>query len=177
MSPNLKRIAFVNPHSDPFGKIGEPDCGGQCIVEKELMKHLTALRPDLRVDSFTRHFGNKPESEAVNDRATVYRIPCGGPGFIRKEDLYEHLPEFEAGVLACIKKNGRSYDLLHGHYADGGLAAGRLAGSLKIPFVFTAHSLGRVKQQRLPGHDEFLTCSQQAIWHIRVLFDNHIRLV
>ena len=40
-------------------------------------------------------------------------------------------------------------DLIHGHYADAGLGGAQLARLLHIPFVFTGHSLGRVKRQRL----------------------------
>ncbi len=40
-------------------------------------------------------------------------------------------------------------DIIHGHYADAGLAGARLASLLHVPFVFTGHSLGRVKRQRM----------------------------
>jgi sucrose-phosphate synthase len=40
-------------------------------------------------------------------------------------------------------------DVIHGHYADAGYGGGQLARLLGIPFVFTGHSLGRVKRQRL----------------------------
>ncbi|MCA9038587.1 MAG: glycosyltransferase, partial [Planctomycetaceae bacterium] len=40
-------------------------------------------------------------------------------------------------------------DLIHGHYADAGFAGAQLSRLLHIPFVFTGHSLGRVKRQRL----------------------------
>lgn len=40
-------------------------------------------------------------------------------------------------------------DVIHGHYADAGYGGGQLARLLGIPFVFTGHSLGRVKLERL----------------------------
>lgn len=151
----LKRIAFVNPHSDPLGKIGEPDCGGQCIVEKELMRWLTEADPDIRVESYTRAHGGKPLEEKIGERATAYRIPCSGDAFIRKEDLYEHLPEFQENLLELWREKGYHYDILHGHYADGGALAHMVSGKLGIPYVFTAHSLGKVKQKDLPDENQF----------------------
>ena len=40
-------------------------------------------------------------------------------------------------------------DIIHGHYADAGLVGAQLAQLLHVPFIFTGHSLGRVKNQRL----------------------------
>jgi glycosyltransferase involved in cell wall biosynthesis len=144
------RVAFINPHSDPLGKIGEPDCGGQCIVEKALMENLTALSPGVRVDSYTRQWGEKPAFEKIGDRAGIFRISCKGNDFVRKEDLYESLPEFTENMLSRWQSKGLSYDILHAHYADGAAVAALASRRTGAPFVFTAHSLGRVKQKSLP---------------------------
>ena len=40
-------------------------------------------------------------------------------------------------------------DIIHGHYADAGYGGAQLARLLGIPFVFTGHSLGRIKKDRL----------------------------
>jgi sucrose-phosphate synthase len=50
--------------------------------------------------------------------------------------------------LMHFRRNGLP-DVIHGHYADAGAAGAQLARLLHIPFVFTGHSLGRVKRQRL----------------------------
>lgn len=39
--------------------------------------------------------------------------------------------------------------MIHGHYADAGEVAGRLAGALNVPMVLTGHSLGRNKFEQL----------------------------
>jgi sucrose-phosphate synthase len=39
--------------------------------------------------------------------------------------------------------------MIHGHYADAGYAGAQMARLLGVPFIFTGHSLGRVKQQTL----------------------------
>lgn len=146
----LRRILFVSPHSDPLGRIGDPDTGGQCVYERELARALAAISPDVSVDVFTRWYGSKLRVERIADRAMVYRIPCGGDSFIRKEDLGLVLPEFVANALAQASELGARYDLVHGHYWDGGVAGLALARHERVPFVFTSHSLGKVKQRDLP---------------------------
>ena len=146
----IRRILFVSPHSDPLGRIGDPDTGGQCVYERELARALAAISPDITVDVFTRWYGSKPREERIGERAMVYRIPCGGGDFIRKEDLGPTLPEFVANAQALAGGLGARYDLVHGHYWDGGVAGLALARVYHTPFVFTSHSLGKVKQRDLP---------------------------
>jgi len=147
---SIHRILFVSPHSDPLGRIGDPDTGGQCVYERELARALAGSAPDVAVDVFTRWYGSKLREERIADRAIVYRIPCGGDEFIRKEDLGPYLPEFVANAQAKARELGAQYDLVHGHYWDGGIAGLALARAYGTPFVFTSHSLGKVKQRDLP---------------------------
>lgn len=146
----IRRILFVSPHSDPLGRIGDPDTGGQCVYERELARALTNIAPGVQVDAFTRWHSDKPRVERIAEEATVYRVPCGGDGFIRKEDLDPVLPEFVANAQALAAEMGARYDLVHGHYWDGGVAGLWLARGWGLPFVFTSHSLGKVKQRDLP---------------------------
>ncbi|HZC06690.1 MAG TPA: glycosyltransferase [Ktedonobacterales bacterium] len=147
---SLRRILFVSPHSDPLGRIGDPDTGGQCVYERELARALAATSPDVAVDVFTRWYGTKARVERIAERAMVYRIPCGGDDFIRKEDLGPVIPEFVANARTQARDLGARYDLVHGHYWDGGVAGLALARLYHTPFVFTSHSLGKVKQRDLP---------------------------
>lgn len=146
----LRSICFLSPHSDPLGRIGDPDTGGQCIYERELARALTDLSPEITVDVYTRWYEPKSRVEHISERATVIRIPCGGDAFIRKEDLGPILPEFVAGVRDVIAANQRAYDVVHGHYWDGGAAARQLLADSSTPFFFTSHSLGKIKQRDLP---------------------------
>jgi sucrose-phosphate synthase len=63
--------------------------------------------------------------------------------------LWPYLEVFVDQCLKYFQKTGRVPDVIHGHYADAGYGGGQLARLLGIPFVFTGHSLGRVKRQRL----------------------------
>ena len=120
------------------------------MYERELARALAGISPDVSVDVYTRWYGSKPRVERIAERAMVYRIPCGGDAFIRKEDLGPVLPEFVANALAQANTLGVQYDLVHGHYWDGGVAGLALARHYHVPFVFTSHSLGKLKQRDLP---------------------------
>lgn len=152
---NRMRICFINPHSDPLAVIGEPDSGGQCVVEKELMENFTKIYPDIEIESYTRRWGNKPLVERVSESATVVRIECCGNDFIPKENLWECLPEFIKEMIKYWNKKNYKYDICHAHYADGGKASLLLKERIRMPLVFTAHSLGKLKQRVLPDEKKF----------------------
>lgn len=150
---------MVSPHSDPLGKLGEPDVGGQSVYEKELAKALVKL--GCEVDTYTRYYGEKLLFEEPTKGNRVIRIPCGGNDFIRKEELNKYLPEFADNMLAYVNEHDKEYDLIHSHYWDGGaLALGirdKLITSpqLSLPLTFTSHSLGIMKQLRLPDEEKY----------------------
>ncbi len=134
----------------------DADTGGQIkYVIEEGMKLSTQPGVE-RVDLFTRLINDKTVSddygvpiEEVGDKFRIIRIPCGGGKYHRKELLWKHLDEYIDKSVKFTKREGRLPDIVHGHYADGGYVAmwmGRLFG---VPFIFTGHSLGRPKKQKL----------------------------
>jgi glycosyltransferase involved in cell wall biosynthesis len=150
------RIAFFCPHSDPLAAPGEPDAGGQCLYEAQVSANLATQGHEMR--AFTRHWGDKPEQEDIATGARVFRIAMGPEGFLRKEDLGPHLPAFAAELLKAHGAWLAEADVFHGHYWDGGATALMVALALGKPLVFTSHSLGALKRDRLP--DEAPDCSQ-----------------
>ncbi len=132
------------------------DTGGQVTYVLELAEQLS-LRPEVeRVDLFTRQIRDKQFSEdysqpiePISEKARIVRIPCGGGRYIRKELLWPHLDEFIDKTLKFIKREDLDPYLVHGHYADAGYVAMHLASLFGVPFVFTGHSLGKVKQEKL----------------------------
>jgi mannosylfructose-phosphate synthase len=139
----------VHGYFDPVPVLGATDTGGQVTYVLELAKSLSEL--GVSVDIYTRLLGEKPETEGVNERVRVVRIPCGGREFIRKEDLFPHLDEFAANMARRIEEDDLRYDLVHAHYWDAGYAAMNLCERLGLPFVFTAHSLGAWKKEQMGG--------------------------
>jgi D-inositol-3-phosphate glycosyltransferase len=146
----MTRIAFFSPHSDPLADTGEPDAGGQCVYEAQVAIELAALGHEVRV--FTRQWGEKPAYQKIAANAEVFRYPMGPEGFLRKEDMGSHLAEFTANVLAGQGAWLDDADLCHGHYWDGGATALTVAVALGKPLVFTSHSLGLLKRDRVPDH-------------------------
>jgi mannosylfructose-phosphate synthase len=135
-------------------ELGRPDTGGQVVFVLELARRFAEL--GYSVDLVTRRFESQPETDVVDDDLRVWRIPFGGPGFIRKEDMHDHLEEFERHLLASIKEEGRSYDVVSSHYWDAGWSGQHVAEELGIPHIHTPHSLGAWKRQTMDGQDEEL---------------------
>ena len=134
----------------------DADTGGQIKYAVELARSLIE-HPDVdRVDLLTRLVIDPRVDESyaepieeLSPGVRIVRIRCGPNRYLAKESLWPHLDSFVDNTLQYIRSLGRAPDLVHGHYADAGYVASRLAGVLNVPMAFTGHSLGRVKRQRL----------------------------
>ncbi len=155
---NLK-ITLVSLHGlirakDPeLGR--DADTGGQIKYVLDLAKELAAQPTVRSVELLTRQIIDPKVDEAyaqleepISENAKIVRIPFGPKRYLKKEALWPYISMFVDQTLPHFRRTGLP-DVLHGHYADGGLAGAQLARLLHIPFVFTGHSLGRVKRQRL----------------------------
>lgn len=134
----------------------DADTGGQTKYVVELAKSLAKDKRVARVDLITRSVIDQKvseeysnEIEKIGDNANIIRVACGPKRYLRKEVLWTYLENFIDGALKHIRKVGVFPDILHGHYADAGFVASKLSHMLEIPSVFTGHSLGRVKLERL----------------------------
>lgn len=142
------RIAFFCPHSDPLAQPGEPDAGGQCVYEAQVATCLAQLGHEVRC--LTRRYGDKLSHEAIAKGAEVFRFPMGPEGFLRKEDMGPYLAEFIQQVIADQRAWLEGPTVFHGHYWDGGVSALEASLALGKPLVFTSHSLGVLKRDRVP---------------------------
>lgn len=127
--------------------LGAADTGGQVVYVLELSKKLAQL--GYEVDIWTRCFENQPQMDVVNSRVRIIRIPCGGAEFIRKEDLWEYLPDWADATLRLMEQSGIKYEFINSHYWDAGMAGQFLSSTLGIPHVHTPHSLGIWKQRQM----------------------------
>lgn len=134
----------------------DPDTGGQCLYVLELVKALAKDSRVRQVSLLTRRVIDSKLSddyaahrEVLAPNADIIRIDVGPRRYLRKEILWRHLDAFIDGTLAYLRREKRVPDLIHAHYADAGYAGRQIAAVLGCPFVFTGHSLGRVKRQRL----------------------------
>lgn len=135
----------------------DADTGGQILYVVELARAL-AERDDVdRVDLFTRLVDDPNVSadyaapiEEIGQGARIVRIEAGPPGYLPKEQLWDHLDAFSDNMLGFLREEGGGLpSLIHSHYADAGYVGSRLSAQLGVPLVHTGHSLGRVKRQRL----------------------------
>lgn len=130
-------------------EFGKPDTGGQVVYVLELSKCFA--RMGYEVDILTRRFEEQPEVEDVADRVHMLRFPCGGPGFIPKETLCEHIPEWVSHVKKYLTKHKGNYSFINSHYWDAGLAGQALSNHFNIPHVHTPHSIGSWKRDNMDG--------------------------
>jgi len=134
----------------------DADTGGQIKYVVELCNALSQAKNVKRVELFTRLIQDKAVSEdytqpieQVNDKFSIVRIQCGGKKYMRKELLWPHLDEYVDKTIKYIKRQNTIPDIFHGHYPDAGYVAMQLADIFGTPFVYTGHSLGRSKMERL----------------------------
>ena len=151
---------FLNPQGnfDPKDRYWteHPDFGGQLVYVKELAAALG--RMDHRVDILTRRirdsqwkgFEDTLDSYPGISNVRIIRLPCGGEGFLRKEELWPYLgTEWVPNIIRFYEDEGTLPDASTTHYADGGLCGALLQKEQGIPFTFTGHSLGAQKMDKL----------------------------
>jgi len=139
----------------------DADTGGQVSYVIDQAKAL-ADHPDIeRVDVVTRLIQDRRVDEGyacafepICRGAQIVRIPFGPRRYLRKETLWPYLDSLLDQLTRYVRMQERTPDLIHGHYADAGYVGSRLAKLLGVPFIFTGHSLGRVKQMRLASKGE-----------------------
>jgi sucrose-phosphate synthase len=134
----------------------DADTGGQIAYVIEQATALAAHPRVANLELMTRRvFGKNLDDiyaephEPIVDGAEIVRITCGPRRYLRKERLWPYLDGFTDQVLNYVRRTRHIPDLVHGHYADAGYVGSQVAKLLGVPFIFTGHSLGRVKKQRL----------------------------
>ncbi len=130
-------------------ELGLPDTGGQVAFVLELAKQFHSL--GYPVDIVTRRFADQPEFDEMDSNLRVWRIPFGGPDFIRKEDMHDHLDEFVDRFVDLFPDRRSPYGFVYSHYWDAGFAGQKIAEELNITHVHTPHSLGTWKRADMQG--------------------------
>lgn len=172
------RLAFLNPQGN-FDSADSywtehPDFGGQLVYVKNVALALAALGHE--VDIVTRQISDPdwPEFAAPLDAyrgvhgVRIVRIPCGPAGFLRKEELWEHLGSWVDGIVDFYGPD--LPDAATGHYGDGGVAAALLQARTGIPFTFTGHSLGAQKMDKLGAdRDTLAALDEHYVFRRRIV--------
>jgi len=134
----------------------DADTGGQVSYVVDQARALVQHPGVESVEVITRQvFDRKIDSsyaepeEDICPNATIVRIPFGPRRYLHKESLWPHLDSMVDQLTRHVRAAERVPDVIHGHYADAGYVGAQLSKILGVPFVFTGHSLGRVKKRRL----------------------------
>ena len=134
----------------------DADTGGQILYVLELAQALARRSDVAKVDLITRRVVDDSVAsdyaeplESLSRKLRIVRIDAGPDEYISKEQLWDHLDVFADNMVRFFSENDSLPDILHSHYADAGYVGASLANQLGIPLIFTGHSLGRVKRDRL----------------------------
>lgn len=106
--------------------------------------------------------------ERIGDKAEIVRLDSDSRLYLEKEALHGEVDSFADSLIAYIEAQPMRPDIIHAHYADAASVAAQVKDRLGIPFVFTAHSLGRIKQAALgdeviPGYAERIASEETAL--------------
>ncbi len=134
----------------------DADTGGQTKYVIELAMALGRHPAVARVDLLTRQIIDpavdadyaEPEEQLAADVKLV-RIACGPDGYLPKEQLWDYLDNFADSASEYLHQQTERPSLIHAHYADAGYVGSLLSRQMCLPFVFTGHSLGHSKRDRL----------------------------
>ncbi|WP_182086572.1 HAD-IIB family hydrolase [Aureimonas sp. ME7] len=141
------------------------DTGGHIRYLLDLVEASTQDEAVSRIVVATRRFESRlgahyaERSERIGPKAEIVRLDTRQSGYLEKEALHTEVESFAESLIAFIERQETRPDVLHAHYADAASVASIVEARLGIPFVFTAHSLGRVKRQAMNGalvHDDSL---------------------
>jgi len=147
------RIAVVSVHGCPSLVPGAREAGGMNVYITTLSRELA--RQGVTVDIFSRwHDPADPQMEWLAPNARVIHLEAGGRGFLSKDGIFPHLPEFRDRLVAFAEAEGLRHDAVHSHYWLSGWVGADLQQRWGIPHVSMFHTLGAVKNQVRAGERE-----------------------
>jgi D-inositol-3-phosphate glycosyltransferase len=158
----MHRVAMLSVHTCPMAALGGKETGGMNVYVRELSRELGTR--GLLVDIYTR--SQNPAIERVRPlwpNVRVVHLPAGPEEPYHKNLVYNHLPEFVAGLRNFASAEHITYDLIHSHYWLSGWVARELAREHSAPTVHMFHTLGRGKD--IVARDE---AQKEAATRIRV---------
>ena len=176
-------VVFMNPQGnfDPQDSYltEHPDFGGQLVYVKELAQAMS--RRGHKIDIVTRKIQDKSWPEFSSDHDSypgfeenlrILRFSFGGKKFLKKEELWPHIPDLVDKMLQFYGEN--QPDFITSHYADGGYAAKLALELAGIPFSFTGHSLGAQKLDKLAlVNNSWLSLNEQFKFSKRIVAERN----
>jgi D-inositol-3-phosphate glycosyltransferase len=147
----IQRLAFLSVHTSPLAPMGGNKTGGMNVYIRELAQELG--QRGIQVDIFTRRSSpNEPDIDpGIGPNVRVIYVKAGPATALAPDDIYEHLSQFTARVIAFSTVQNLRYDVIYSHYWLSGWVAAKLNEAWGTPFVQMFHTLGHMKQ-RIQSH-------------------------
>jgi D-inositol-3-phosphate glycosyltransferase len=144
---------MLSVHTSPLDPPGGGDAGGMNVYVVETAKRLAARGTEVEV--FTRATtSDQPPLVELAPGVNVRHVTAGPFEGLAKEDLPAQLCAFTAGVLrAEVHHDPGWYDVIHSHYWLSGQVGWLARERWGVPLVHSAHTLARVKNDRLAEGD------------------------
>jgi len=143
----IQRIAFLSVHTSPLAPMGGKKTGGMNVYIRELAQELGSR--GIQVDVFTRR--TSLSEPAIDNRlgpnVRVVYLNAGPVTSMSPDDIYEHLSEFTARLMAFATRHSLHYDCVYSHYWLSGLVAAKLKEAWGTPFAQMFHTLGHMKER------------------------------
>ena len=148
-----KKIALISVHGDPSIDIGKEEAGGQNVYVRKVGEALA--RQGWQVDMFTRR-SDEEQAEIVEHNANcrTIRLTAGPKSFIKRQQIFQFLPQFVEAFLNFQQRQENIYPLIHTNYWLSAWVGMELAKRQKSKLLHTYHSLGAVKYRSVQNIPE-----------------------
>ncbi len=165
----IKRLAILSVHTSPLAPMGGKKTGGMNVYIRELSQELGAR--GIQVDIFTRRTsGQEPDIDnRLGENVRVIYLQAGPVMPLGSDDIFPHLSEFTAKLMAFCTMQDCGYDMVYSHYWLSGRVAQKLKEAWGTPFVQMFHTLGQMKK-RIRTHGAILP-DQRISTETRVMQD------
>ncbi len=136
---------------------GLPDTGGQNVYVNQFTEALIAQGYRVTVvnrGGYPHPVTGRPQTGTVyhaSGRARILYIEDGTPGFVRKEDMEEHIPALVVDLEQKLATEQIAPDVIVSHYWDAGTLGAALndRSGNPVPHVWVPHSLGALKKRNM----------------------------
>lgn len=147
----IRSLAIISVHASPLAPMGGKKTGGMNVYIRKLSEELG--RRGIQVDIYTRRTSaEQPDiDQTIGENVRVIHITAGGIQVLGPDNIYPHLSQFTAGVIAFCTRQSGQYDMVYSHYWLSGWVAQKLNEVWGMPFVHMFHTLGHMKNRIMPG--------------------------
>ena len=146
-------IALISVHGDPAIDIGKEEAGGQNVYVREVGEALA--RQGWSVDMFTRR-SDSTSAEVVEHapNCRTIRLTAGPARFVKRQSIFEFLPEFVTSFNQWCDRNSITYPIIHTNYWLCAWFGMELKKNRSFKHFHTYHSLGAVKYKSVKNIPE-----------------------